>query len=228
MSNFDAAAARRARDAANNDDDFETLADGTKVLRDGRTARHRMSAMDSASTDTTVPWFLADGSINPALGTAQQAMVRRVLAEQGKAAIAAHHAGPHRREFTTADAEKFGLRSGIAMHRPGHRFSTDQFARDSAIIALKDYDTALEDAWKTPPGYKTEAVTGQGVAAAPPRGARVGDVPASAPQRLDPTKDVQRPDLTKDVATIQKEHSAHMQALYNQIDQQISEAYKAR
>ena len=78
-------------------------------------------------------------------------------------------------------------------------------ARDVARI---EYEDALCNAWRNP-------------------------IPASdsvvpAPQRLDPAKDVQRPDLTKDVATIQKEHSAHMQALYNQIDQEISEAYKAR
>ena len=81
-------------------------------------------------------------------------------------------------------------------------------ARDAARI---EYENALCNAWRNP----------------------TGSVPASdsvvlAPHRLDLTKDVQRPDLTKDVATIQKEHSVRMQALYDRIDQEISEAYKAR
>jgi hypothetical protein len=80
---------------------------------------------------------------------------------------------------------------------------TDGTSLSDRELAHEEYIRDLESAWRNPTG-------------------------SPAPQRLDPTKDVQRPDLTKDVATIQKEHSAHMQALYNQIDQEISEAYKAR
>ena len=53
MSNFDPTMAarvraERARALDNDDDDFETLADGTKVLRDQGVMRTRMAAMDSA------------------------------------------------------------------------------------------------------------------------------------------------------------------------------------
>lgn len=203
------------------------------------------------------------------------------------------------RNYTMADAARFGLKDASALSRPGFRYNgADPYARDAAIVALHEYDSEVSSAWEGKPpvgfgshgpqgekegdvcmtnngrrGKKIDVGGGRLVCIEDPRAsdylretvdamsaptrdvdglsardvARIeyedalcnawrnptGSVPASdsvvpAPQRLDPTKDMQRPDLTKDVATIQKEHSVRMQALYNQIDQEISEAYKAR
>ena len=72
------------------DDQFETLPDGRKVLRDQGRMSFSMMAMDAES------------------------ILRSTVDDmQGK----------RKRAYTTADAEKFGLKDASAMHRPGFRFS---------------------------------------------------------------------------------------------------------
>jgi hypothetical protein len=240
---------------------------------------------------------MADGNINPTLTFAQRLMAEKVQkAAMDAAASTSTTGGPTMttRNYTMADAQRFGLQDASALSRPGFRYNgADPYARDAAIVALYEYDREMSSAWEgnPPVGFGSHGPQGEkeGDACMTNSGSRgrkidiggrlvcvedphasdylresiveptddtslsdrelaheeyirdlesawrnpTGNVPASdsvvpAPQRLDPTKDVQRPDLTKDVATIQKEHSAHMQALYNQIDEEISEAYKAR
>ena len=168
MSNFDRTMAARVRDAVNSDDDDYEWINGVQVLKDGRTARHRMSAMDSASAPSM--FLPGSGEINPALTPQQQSWIRRVLDEKAKATQATHDgwSGP-RREYSTSDARRFGLTSGMQLARPGFRYNPDVCAKDEAIIAYHDRDLEDAEAWRNgnPPA-------GQGAAAAP-RGAKEGD-----------------------------------------------------
>jgi hypothetical protein len=105
------------------DDQFETLPDGRKVLRDQGRMSFSMMAMDAES------------------------ILRSTVDDmQGK----------RKRAYTTADAEKFGLKDASAMHRPGFRFSPDAYAKDETLIAYADRDAADAEAWKGNPP------TGQG------------------------------------------------------------------
>jgi hypothetical protein len=64
--------------------------------------------------------------------------------------------GKPKRGYTTADAEKFGLKDGGQLHRPGFRFAPDAYAKDETLIAYADRDAADAEAWKGNPP------TGQG------------------------------------------------------------------
>jgi hypothetical protein len=105
------------------DDQFEILPDGRKILRDQGRMSFSMMAMDAES------------------------ILRSTVDDmQGK----------RKRAYTTADAEKFGLKDASAMHRPGFRFSPDAYAKDETLIAYADRDAADAEAWKGNPP------TGQG------------------------------------------------------------------
>jgi hypothetical protein len=159
MSNFDptmAARVRAERARAELEDDVDTLSDGTTVLKDGHALR--------------VPMFLADGTtINPKLTFEQRLVAQKVQQDLRDKATATRDAEQQlgkggRQTFSDADARRYGLADGRQLHRPGFRFNgADPYARDSAIIALADYDAAAESAWKTPtPLPYTTEVIGEG------------------------------------------------------------------
>ena len=56
------------------------------------------------------------------------------------------------RNYTMADAERFGLKDASALSRPGFRYNgADPYARDEAIIAYHDRDLEDAEAWKGSP-----------------------------------------------------------------------------
>ena len=133
MSNFDPTMAARVR-AELDDDDVETLPDGTTILRDGRSL--------------VVPLFMADGSINNDLTAAQLAMAQKVLRDR---AMKTHDAAM----FDAGErrlARHFGLDSAADLHRPGYRHNTTNVTatRDTLKDAYRDYETELATAYQNP------------------------------------------------------------------------------
>ena len=165
MSNFDPAIAQRVRDeiaraklendaVCEDGGDEDAIEDG--VLKDGYSL--------------IVPLFMADGSINPKLTFAQRLMAEKAQKAQRAATDAAASTsttgGPTMttRNYTMADAQRFGLQDASALSRPGFRYNgADPYARDEAIIAYHDRDLEDAEAWKTKPPlpYSTE-LTGEG------------------------------------------------------------------
>src|SRR5580700_3709882 len=124
MSNFDptmVARVRAERAQAEFDDDVDTLADGTQVLKDGCSLR--------------VPLFMADGSINPTLTFEQRLVAQKAQQALRDKAITEKEAPMPKQQHTMTDAKRFGLQDASALHRPGFRFNgADPYARDSAIM----------------------------------------------------------------------------------------------
>jgi hypothetical protein len=251
MSNFDptmVARVRAERAQAEFDDDVDTLADGTQVLKDGCSLR--------------VPLFMADGSINPALTFEQRLVAQKAQQALRDKAITEKEAKQMPKQtFSDEDARKFRLQDGRQLHRPGFRFTADPYAKDEAILAHADYDAELQDAYKgkkardpdeegdedlvedlRASGYskeiadKTSAST-RGVDGLSARDAArieyeddlcnawrnpVGIVPASDSAVPAP----QRPDLTKDAATVARDHQESMSRLYAQLDSELSEKWR--
>ena len=152
MSNFDPAMAARVR-AERARAELEDNAVENGILQDGHSL--------------IVPLFMADGNINPTLTFAQRLMAEKVQkAAMDAAASTSTTGGPTMttRNYTLADAERFGLKDASALSRPGFRYNgADPYARDQAIISYSDYDADAESAWKMMASlpYTTE-VTGAG------------------------------------------------------------------
>ena len=164
MSNFDPAIAQRVRDERaraklENDAVYEdgvdedAIEDG--VLKDGYSL--------------IVPLFMADGSINPKLTFAQRLMAEKAQKVQKAAMDAAASTttgGPTmtKRNYTTADAQRFGLKDASALSRPGFRYNgADPYARDAAIVALYEYDREMSSAWEgnPPVGFGSHGPQGE-------------------------------------------------------------------
>ena len=155
MSNFDPAMAARVR-AERARAELEDNAIENGILQDG--------------CSLVVPLFMADGNINPKLTFVQRLMAEKVQKAQKAAMDAAASTsttgGPTMttRNYTMADAQRFGLQDASALSRPGFRYNgADPYAKDQAIIAYADRDLEYAEAWKTKPPlpYSTE-LTGEG------------------------------------------------------------------
>jgi hypothetical protein len=132
MSNFDPTMAARVR-AELDDDDVETLPDGTTILRDGRSL--------------VVPLFMADGTINNDLTAARLALAQKALRDRVMATHdqAMFDAGERRL------ARHFGLDSAADLHRPGYRHNVnDAKTRDALKQSYADYETELMNAYMNP------------------------------------------------------------------------------
>lgn len=181
------------------DDQFETLPDGRKVLRDGGRMTFSMMAMDSADD-----------------------ILAATVDDMGK----------RPRGFTTADAEKFGLKDGGQLHRPGFRFAPDPYAKDETLIAYADRDAADAEAWKgnPPTGQGSQGFvekTGEGKAgdSCTLNGNR-GTLQYVDGELVCVPDHVHERYKGKDGATMQRDHAQRMSEIYAAHDRALEAAWK--
>ena len=150
MSNFDRAIAQRVRDER-----ARAKLENDAVYEDGVDEDAIEDGFLKDGYSLIVPLFMADGSINPDLTFAQRLMAEKAKVQKAAmdaAASTSTTGGPTMttRNYTLADAERFGLKDASALSRPGFRYNgADPYARDDAISAYHDRDLEFAVAWKT-------------------------------------------------------------------------------
>jgi len=126
-----------------------------------------------------------------------------------------------------------GSSDGAGLHRPGPRYIADAAMRDAKQQALDEYQRDVENAWRADAketwgevGDQCTVRAGGRDEGSPGHLRRIGNRLVCVPDR--PQRDAQTRDSAMMLDELQRDHQVRMQRIYNELDRELEQRWRAR